>query len=52
MTILGQFTACMEYKDKKCMAGFVVTKGEEQALMSYATAEKFGIISMDRINNK
>jgi hypothetical protein len=48
--ILGQFTACMEYKGKKCMAGFVVTKGEEQALMSYATAEKFGIISMDRIN--
>ena len=41
--MLGQFTACMEYKGKRCTAGFVVTKGEEEALMSFATAENYPV---------
>ena len=48
--ILGQFTARMEYKNRQCNAGFVVTKGEEEALMSFTTAKMLGIISMDRIS--
>ena len=45
--VIAQFTTRIQYKNKDCVAGFVVIRGREVCLMSYNTAIALVIVRMD-----